>query len=247
MKKSILLLVTIAISVIAFSQSSKCLRNLEKGTTAINSKHYQEGISYLSLSIAEFPTSNAYFNRAAAYYYMGDTCSLCNDLAEASNLGNKEAEKLHFEKCIINDTIREVADSIFEEYPGYSYSVSTRTICNDHKNYTYRNSKGEDIKSVWLIMPTFPGGDIKRNKFLAENIKYPNEAAQKGYQGTVYVSFVIDSKGLVTDIKLLRGPGGGLNEEALRVVSLMPNWNPGTRKGKPVRVLFNMPIYFKLE
>jgi TonB family protein len=247
MKKSLLILVTIFTSVIVYSQSPKCLRNLEKGTTAVNSKNYQEGISYLSLSIAEFPTSNAYFNRAAAYYYLGDTCNLCNDLTESSNLGNKDAEKLHLKKCIIADTIREVADSVFEEYPGYAYSISLRTICTDHKNYTYRNSKGEIIKSVWLKMPEFPGGETERNKFLAENIDYPREAVRSGNQGVVYLSFVIEDDGRVAEIKLLRGQGGGLNEEAMRVVSLMPKWKPGTRKGKPVRVLFNMPIEFRLD
>lgn len=247
MKKQLLVLATILISVIAYSQSSKSLRNLEKGTAAVNSKNYEEGISYLSLSIDEFPNSTAYFNRAAAYYYLGDTCGLCNDLTEALKLGNKEAEKLHFKKCIITDTIREVADSIFEEYPGYSYSISMRTICSDFKSHMYRNAKDENIESVWLKMPEFPGGETERNKFLSENIVYPHEAARKGYQGTVYISFVIESDGKVADIKLLRGSGGGLSEEALRVVGLMPKWKPGTRKGKPVRVLFNMPIYFKLS
>ena len=245
MKKPLLMLLTIFISIIAYSQSAKCLRNLEKGTTAVNSKSYQEGINYLSLSIDEFPTSNAYFNRAAAYYYLGDTCNLCNDLAEASNLGDKAAEKLHLKKCIIIDTIRDVADSIFEEYPGYSYSISIRTICSNNKNYTYRNSKGEIIESDWLTMPEFPGGETERNKFLSENIVYPTSIAQKGYQGTVYVSFVIESDGKVTEIRLLRGSAAELNEEALRGVALMPKWIPGTRKGKPVRVSFNMPIYFR--
>lgn len=247
MKKSLLILAAILMSAIAYSQSARCLRNLKKGTTAVNAKSYQEGINYLSLSIDEFPTSDAYFNRAAAYYYLGDTCNLCHDLTEASNRGNNEAAKLHSKKCIIIDTIHEAADSIYEEYPGYSYSVSMRTICSNNKNYTYRNSEGEIIKSAWLKMPEFPGGETERNKFLAENIVYPVKAAQKGYQGTVYISFVIESDGKVGDIRLLRGQEEELNDEALRVVSLMPKWKPGIRKGKPVRVLFNMPINFKLS
>jgi protein TonB len=63
----------------------------------------------------------------------------------------------------------------------------------------------------------------------------------------VYVSFVVDSKGNVTDVKILRGIGGGCDEEALRVVKMMPKWHPGKQNGKNVRVLFNMPIYFKLQ
>jgi len=108
----------------------------------------------------------------------------------------------------------------------------------------------EETKPVFTIveeMPSFPGGETERNKFLAENIVYPQQATENGIQGTVYVSFVVDSKGNVTDVKILRGIGGGCDEEALRVVKMMPKWHPGKQNGKQVRVLFNMPIYFKLQ
>ena len=108
----------------------------------------------------------------------------------------------------------------------------------------------EEAKPVFTIveeMPSFPGGEGERNKFLAENIVYPQQATENGIQGTVYVSFVVDSKGNVTDVKVLRGIGGGCDEEALRVVKMMPQWHPGKQNGKLVRVLFNMPIYFKLQ
>ena len=108
----------------------------------------------------------------------------------------------------------------------------------------------EESKPVFTIveeMPSFPGGETERNKFLAENIVYPQQATENGIQGTVYVSFVVDSKGNVTDVKILRGIGGGCDEEALRVVKMMPAWHPGKQNGKLVRVLFNMPIYFKLQ
>ncbi len=108
----------------------------------------------------------------------------------------------------------------------------------------------ESKKEVFTIveeMPAFPGGEAERNKFLAENIQYPQQATENGIQGTVYVSFVVDSKGNVTDVKILRGIGGGCDEEALRVVRMMPKWHPGKQNGKNVRVLFNMPIYFKLQ
>ncbi len=108
----------------------------------------------------------------------------------------------------------------------------------------------EETKPVFTIveeMPSFPGGEGERNKFLAENIVYPQQATENGIQGTVYVSFVVDSRGNVTDVKILRGIGGGCDEEALRVVKMMPKWHPGKQNGKQVRVLFNMPIYFKLQ
>ncbi|MEI6747602.1 MAG: energy transducer TonB, partial [Bacteroidota bacterium] len=70
---------------------------------------------------------------------------------------------------------------------------------------------------------------------------------ESGIQGTVYVSFVVDSKGKVTDVRVLRGIGGGCDEEALRVVRMMPSWRPGKQNGQSVRVQFNMPIRFTLN
>jgi TonB family protein len=96
-------------------------------------------------------------------------------------------------------------------------------------------------------MPSFPGGEESRLKFLQDNIVYPQVAKESGIQGTVYVSFVVDSKGRVTDVKVMRGIGGGCDEEAVRVVKMMPGWNPGKQAGKPVRVQFTMPIKFILS
>jgi TonB family protein len=108
----------------------------------------------------------------------------------------------------------------------------------------------EESEAVFTIveeMPSFPGGEIARNKFLSENIVYPQLATESGIQGTVYVSFIVDSKGNITDLKILRGIGSGCDEEAIRVVKLMPLWKPGRQNGKFVSVLFNMPIYFTLK
>jgi TonB family protein len=95
-------------------------------------------------------------------------------------------------------------------------------------------------------MPEFPGGDEARMKYLMENINYPEEARKKGIQGTVYISFVVEADGRITDVKILRGIGGGCNEEAVRVVENMPNWIPGKQRGQAVRVQFNMPFRFTL-
>lgn len=96
-------------------------------------------------------------------------------------------------------------------------------------------------------MPLFPGGDTERLKFLAANILYPTQATENGIQGTVYFQFIIDSKGNITDVKILRGIGGGCDEEALRVIKMMPQWKPGRQNGRTVRVLYNMPVVFKIQ
>jgi len=103
-----------------------------------------------------------------------------------------------------------------------------------------------EIFTVVEESPSFPGGDAARIKFLQENIKYPQIARESSIQGTVYVTFVVERTGKVTDVRVLRGIGGGCDEEAVRVIKAMPNWQPGKQRGKPVRVQFNMPIKFTL-
>jgi protein TonB len=108
----------------------------------------------------------------------------------------------------------------------------------------------EDKTPIFTVveeMPSFPGGEESRLKYLQDNIQYPQVAKESGISGTVYVSFVVDSKGKVTDVKTLRGIGGGCDEEAVRVIKLMPMWNPGKQAGKSVRVQFTMPIRFTLN
>jgi len=72
-------------------------------------------------------------------------------------------------------------------------------------------------------------------------------ARESGIEGTVYVTFVVEKDGSITDVRVLRGIGGGCDKEAIRVVKEMPKWDPGKQRGKPVRVQFNMPIRFTLQ
>jgi len=108
--------------------------------------------------------------------------------------------------------------------------------------------EGEELKIHTFVeeWPEFPGGDGARVKFLSENIIYPKVAKETGIQGPVHLTFVVEKDGSITNVNILRGIGGGCDEEATRVVSSMPKWKPGRQNGKEVRVQFNMPINFKL-
>ena len=97
------------------------------------------------------------------------------------------------------------------------------------------------------VMPEFPGGDQAMMDFVAKNVQYPQEAKDKEISGRVLVSFVIEKDGSITDVKVVKGIGGGCDEEAVRVVKAMPKWKPGKDKGKPVRVSYMMPFTFKLQ
>lgn len=96
-------------------------------------------------------------------------------------------------------------------------------------------------------MPAFPGGQGALMKYLAEHIKYPELAKESGIQGRVFINFVVEPDGRIDHVKVLRGIGGGCDEEAVRVVKSMPRWVPGKQRGKPVRVSFNLPVKFALE
>ena len=96
-------------------------------------------------------------------------------------------------------------------------------------------------------MPEFPGGEQAMMKFVSENVQYPEEAKEKEISGRVLVGFIVEKDGSVNEVKIVRGIGGGCDEEAVRVVKAMPKWKPGKEKGKPVRVSYMMPFTFKLQ
>ena len=96
------------------------------------------------------------------------------------------------------------------------------------------------------IMPVFPGGDVELNKFMMNNITYPLAAKDQNIQGIVLVRFIVSNTGEAKDAEIVKGVHPSLNNEALRIIKLMPKWKPGENKGKPVNVFFTMPISFKL-
>ena len=107
-------------------------------------------------------------------------------------------------------------------------------------------STGEsEIFQVVEDMPSFPGGNV--SKWIAKNVKYPVLAMENGIQGKVFIQFVIERDGSITDVKVARGVDASLDKEAVRVVQSMPKWKPGKQRGKPVRVAYTLPINFQLS
>ncbi len=96
-------------------------------------------------------------------------------------------------------------------------------------------------------MPEYPGGEMELKKFIAQNVKYPSEAQELGVQGKVYVTFIVGKDGIVKDIKIARGVHESIDDEAIRVVGLMPKWEPGMQSGEYVNVNYTIPINFVLE
>ncbi|MFZ4799633.1 MAG: energy transducer TonB [Bacteroidia bacterium] len=143
-------------------------------------------------------------------------------------------------------------DQVFND----SRVIATVTIENqsddpDAKILKEKTIVSEPIAEVTYVvvsqMPNFPGGDDEMFKYLKTAMRYPREALELNISGIVYTSFIINSSGNIQDIKILRGIGGGCDEEAIRVLLGMPKWNPGKQNGNAVNVKLTLPINFVLK
>ena len=122
------------------------------------------------------------------------------------------------------------------------------------EEYVYEAPEVEDEvieeEEVWVSVeeqPEFPGGSAKLMEYIQKNLKYPMMARESGIQGRVFVGFVVEKDGEITKVQVLRGIGGGCDEEAVRVVQSLPKFKPGKQRGNPVRVQYTLPIVFRLQ
>lgn len=147
----------------------------------------------------------------------------------------------------------ELSGNYADSLPEVSYKNSTHATPEVMKSFKrIEDSKPEliddmEVYTVVEIYPSFPGGELARIKFLQKNIRYPADALKNKIEGQVIVNFIIEKDGSMSNIKVLKGIGGGCDEEALRVTYLMPKWKPGFQSALPVRVNFNMPVTFRLS
>jgi TonB family protein len=166
-------------------------------------------------------------------------------------------ETVHLDEKAVNGIMHVSGDSQVTEMSKKAEQVQAVSVqmapsANSEKRSMTKAANVEENEEteVFTVVeqsPEFPGGGDKLNCYLAENLHYPAEAREKAISGTVYVQFVIDKTGQISDAKVLRGIGSGCDEEALRVIKAMPRWKPGMQRGKPVKTLFNLPIKFSLE
>ena len=138
---------------------------------------------------------------------------------------------------------------------GVSMGLAALTSCesqltemntdNNISSVLNQNNNSEWMGEIISPQPSFPGGSQALVDFLRENTKYPEQALKDSIEGRVVVAFVIDTDGSITKPEVVRGVHPLLDAEALRVVKLMPKWEPGSENGTPVKVRYNLPITFK--
>lgn len=163
-----------------------------------------------------------------------------------------EFERLAGEPCVpdinemTNDSIQR--DTIPDE--PFMLEGDVLVPVDSLKVFVFEPVEDEERPGVYIVvdqMPEFPSGDKGLYQFIADNIKYPAEAKEEGIKGRVFVNFIVEPDGSVSDIRVLRGIGGGCDEEAVRVVKSMPRFKPGMQDGETVRVSYTIPVFFRLE
>ena len=106
---------------------------------------------------------------------------------------------------------------------------------------------GDEVYTVVTQQPVFPSGEKALMDFIKKNQKYPASALEKGIQGRVTLCFIVEKDGSITNIEVMRSPAEALSEEAIRLVKMMPKWEPGELKGEKVRVKYVLPVTFRLQ
>ncbi|MEI6898244.1 MAG: TonB family protein [Bacteroidota bacterium] len=163
------------------------------------------------------------------------------------------AEDLAYKVPIVTDEPIETANTLIPENTGVSDPIPVTTPGDFNDPEPVKSEPvlppAEKPEPVMIVqeMPTFPGGDIAMKNFLQKHMKYPAEARELNIQGTVYLRFIVETDGSISDITVLRPIGGGCEEEAVRVVKSMPNWNPGKQNNRAVRVRLSLPVKFVLH
>jgi len=161
---------------------------------------------------------------------------------EGKIISLKELEIKNFSSYTV---ITEPDTSLGEETgytgPGSELAPAGTTVNSD----AVYEGKLFDLGSV-EVAPEFPGGQKAFGKFLGSNIRYPESARENNIQGKVYIGFVVEKNGELSDLKIIKGIGGGCDEEALRVLKNSPPWKPGMTEGKPVRTSYTFPVTFQI-
>ena len=270
-----LLLLLLSFSTIELSaQETKSEKLYEKSLKFYKHKEYKMSDSILRLALTYNSSQKNYTQLAKVKKAMGDTCEYCNNLKLAKSFGyNEDLIKEYSINCIDtiwhNDTINKY--KLFCTKPKYSclkeefqsFYIKTEetlkyrfSIINSDYEYvsdTLNNFPDieKNLNNLLFFMtdenPEFSSNGENLNSFLAKNIRYPVSARDNNITGKVHLTFIVDEIGNIKNIKISKGVYEALDNEAIRVVKLMPKWKPGKYKGKPVKVILALPISFDIK
>lgn len=130
--------------------------------------------------------------------------------------------------------------------PYRSQQTSLTMVATPNISITLTKTNSEPVLDIAETNPSFPEGDTALMEWIASNIQYPATCKEQGIKGRVYVQFIVEKDGSLSNIKIIRSPNNTLSKEAERLIKAMPKWQPGTQDGQPVRVKYCLPINFRI-
>lgn len=217
----------------------------DKGNAALRYLWARERIKYLDYQVEsnESPEAKAILELGLKYNLMTNYTSF---IAIDEQVVNKDGKQVTVQQPIpmpegVSDYAvgHDVAEMVMSKVA--AVGVNRQTIVMEEEEIE------EEVFVVVEEDPEFPGGMKAMYAFIEKNLVYPEAAKAAGIAGKVYVSFIVEKDGSITNVKILRDIGYGCGDEALRVVKMMPKWIPGKQRGNPVRVQYNLPVVFKLN
>ena len=168
-----------------------------------------------------------------------------SSMKRIDDIKDKFDETEQVENGVISDDSFAYASETEKTTPAVKSTTKTGKITAE-RSAPKKVFKGK-VYEIVEDMPTFPGGVTELMKWLDSHVRYPTAAIRDGIQGRVFVSFIVEPNGSVSNAKLVRRVDPRLDQEALRVVAEMPKWIPGKQHGAAVRVKYNVPVTFKLQ
>tara|TARA_B100001059_G_scaffold218898_1_gene239496 strand:- start:397 stop:1170 length:774 start_codon:yes stop_codon:yes gene_type:complete len=215
-------------------------------TKVIDNENNNERI-YLSIKVIG-STANAFIKGVKVLLDNGEKLSFPEAKIDSRVTDNAEFEY----SCFIEISKQEIellTENLITDVRLYVYDkkISSSSMYKGFLNCVKNNIGEEEFFMTVEEMPEFPGGDLGLMKYIENNINYPKIAKKYNITGKVYISFIVDKTGSVTNVKVVRGVDKNIDAEAVRVIKSLPKYKPGKQRGKPARVMFTIPINFTLN
>lgn len=247
-----------------YYSQTKALDYFNLAVKNYNAQNFYQADSLFSLSIKLDPSAETFYNRALCRGKMANKNGYCLDLAKATELGEPKALKLFCRSCGKIDTIyknivpNDKSNAVMNQLIICRYNDSvifmlkTKYYEKEHSvssqfPKSFHSGTNPEVFTVVESVAEFPGGVFAMQKFLMNNIQLPEIVQKNEVSGKVFLKFIVDENGAITNVELLKKliDCPECDEEAIRLVKSMPQWKPALMQGWPVKCYFNLPISFR--
>ena len=223
---------------------------LIKKYTHVNLDHYTKLFTNLGLSLSLLITLWAFNHKTYDDAGLVDLGQVDDDFEDIMEIPPTEQPpppppKIELPKIIEIPDEEEIEEEIEVDL---DVEITEETVIEDIVfEEAPEEEVADEIFDIVEDQPTPPGGMGAFYKYVGKEMNYPNQARRMGIEGRVFVQFVVDKSGHITDVRAIKGIGAGCDEEAVRVLQKAPKWAPGKQRGRPVKVRMILPITFKLN